>query len=77
MNFERFTEGRLFAISATVKHWESPGKAGGLPRLVIQFCAVSGTCSESCAEEIVDSGASEGFIRGFSVLSRSCWKSPG
>ena len=34
MNFERFTGGRFFAISATVKHWESPGKAGGLPRLV-------------------------------------------
>ena len=34
-NFERFTGGRLFAIPATVKLEESPGRAGGLPGVVI------------------------------------------
>ena len=33
-NFERFTGGRLFAIPATVKLEESPGRAGGLPGVV-------------------------------------------
>ena len=34
-NFERFTGGRLFAIPATVKLEESPGRAGGLPGVVM------------------------------------------
>ncbi len=33
LNFERFTGGRLFAIPATVLLWESPGRAGRLPRV--------------------------------------------
>ena len=31
LNFEQFAGRRLFHISVNVKHWESPGKAGGLP----------------------------------------------
>jgi Transposase DDE domain group 1 len=31
LNFERFTDWRLFATPGTVKLYESPGKAGGLP----------------------------------------------
>jgi hypothetical protein len=31
LNFERFTDRRLFTTPGTVKLGESPGKAGGLP----------------------------------------------
>ena len=37
LNFERFTGGRLSAIPGTVKLWESPGRAGGLPMVVISL----------------------------------------
>ena len=35
MNFERFTEGRLFYNPGIVKLWESPGRAGGLPLFLL------------------------------------------
>jgi hypothetical protein len=35
VNFERFTHRRLSYFPGNVKLWESPGRAGGLPMIII------------------------------------------
>ena len=35
VNFERFTVRRLSYIPGNVKLWESPGRAGGLPTIIM------------------------------------------